>query len=127
MGIRFVKGKVAKITEKEDGNLVVRVENIDDGTIEEEEYDMVVLSIGLTPNSEVVKAFKNVEIELDPFGFIKPVSENTNPVLTNVKGVFVAGCAAGPKDIPDSVAEANAAAIQCIDYLYEVGAKVVVR
>ena len=125
MGIRFVKGKVAKITEKEDGNLIVRVENIDDGTIEEEEYDMVVLSIGLTPNSEVVKAFKNVEIELDAFGFVKPVSENTNPVLTSVRGVFVAGCAAGPKDIPDSVAEANAAAVQCIDYLYEVGAKVI--
>jgi len=45
MGIRFVKGKVAKIEEKENGNLIVKVENIDEGIIEEE-YDTLVLDIG---------------------------------------------------------------------------------
>lgn len=125
MGVEFVKGRVAEIDEKENGNLILKYEDFEEGVEKEDEYDMVVLSIGLRPNTEVVKAFKNVEIELDPFGFIKPVKENVNPILTNVKGVFSAGCSTGPKDIPDSVAEANAAAVECMDYLYEVGAKIV--
>lgn len=118
MGLRFVKGRVAKIDEKENSNLILRVENIDDGTIEEGEYDMVVLSVGLRPNTEIADVFKNVDIELDNLGFLKPSRESTNPVATSAKGVFIAGCTKGPKDIPDSVAEANAAA-QAMDYLYE--------
>ncbi len=124
MGIRFVKGKVAKIEETENNNLIVKVENFETGEIEEEEYDMVVLAIGLLANSDIVKVFKNVNIELDPYNFINQFDVNANPVLTNVKGVFVAGCASGPKDIPDAIVEADAAASQCIDYLYELGFKV---
>lgn len=123
MGIRFVKGKVAKIEETKNHNLVVKVENFETGKIEEEEYDMVVLAIGLLANSDVTKVFK-MEIELDPYNFINQVNVNVNPVLTNVKGVFVAGCASGPKDIPDAIVEADAAASQCIDYLYELGVKI---
>ena len=124
MGINFVKGKVAKIEETENHNLKVKVENFDTGEISEEEFDMVVLAIGLLANSEIVKVFKNVNVELDPYGFINQFDVNANPVLTNVKGVFVAGCASGPKDIPDAIVEADAAASQCIDYLYELGYKV---
>ncbi len=114
MGIRFVKGKVAKLEEKENGNIVVRVENFETGEIEEEEYDMVVLAIGLLANSDVLDMIEGVE--LDPFGFINQ-KKSASPAETNVSGVFVAGCAAGPKDIPDTIAEANAAASQCMAYI----------
>ncbi len=114
MGIRFVKGKVAKLEEKENGNIVVRVENFETGEIEEEEYDMVVLAIGLLANSDVLDIIEGVE--LDPFGFINQ-KKSASPAETNVSGVFVAGCAAGPKDIPDTIAEANAAASQCMAYI----------
>ncbi|MFP3945518.1 MAG: FAD-dependent oxidoreductase [Archaeoglobaceae archaeon] len=124
MGLMFKKGRVAKIEEKENHNLIIRSENIGEGTIEEDEYELVVLAIGLRPNSEIVNVFTNSEIEVDELGFFKPAKESTNPVVTKTKGVFVAGCASGPKDIPDTVAEANAAATQCIDYIYEVGAKI---
>ncbi|WP_202318496.1 FAD-dependent oxidoreductase [Archaeoglobus neptunius] len=114
MGIRFVKGRVAKLEEKENGDIAVRVENFETGEIEEEVYDMVVLSIGLLANPDVAEIVEG--LELDPFGFVMQ-QKSTNPVETNVSGVFVAGCAAGPKDIPDTIAEANAAASQCMAYL----------
>ncbi len=125
MGIMFVKGRVSRIDEMENGDLKLRVENMEDGSVIEAEHDLVILATGLISDPSIKDVFKNVDLQLDPYGFVNPVSENTNPVLTNVKGVFVAGCAAGPKDIPDSIVEADAAAAQCMDYLYEVGAKIV--
>ncbi len=114
MGIRFVKGKVARLDERENGNIVVRVENFETGEIEEEEYDMVVLAIGLLANPEIAEVLEG--LELDPFRFVTQ-RKSANPAETNISGVFVAGCAAGPKDIPDTIAEANAAASQCMAYL----------
>ena len=125
MGIMFVKGRVSRIDELENGDLKLRVENMEDGSVIDAEHDLVILATGLISDPSIKDVFKNVDLQLDPYGFVNPVSENTNPVLTNVKGVFVAGCAAGPKDIPDSIVEADAAAAQCMDYLYEVGAKIV--
>ncbi len=120
MGIRFVKGKVARIEEKEDGNLVVRAENFETGEIEEEEYDMVVLAVGLLPNPEIAEVFDG--LELDAYGFVSS-AKSTNPVTTNIDGVFVAGCAVGAKDIPDTIAEANAAAAQCMKYIISGGVR----
>ncbi len=127
MGVRFVKGRVAKIEEKEDGNLILKYEDIDNGgRLVEAEHDLVVLAVGLLPNNEeVVKIFKNEKLELDEYGWIKQVNENTNPTMTSIRGVFAAGCATGPKDIPDSIAEAAAAATQCASYLSEVRGKLI--
>ncbi len=114
MGIRFVKGKVAKLEERENGNIVVRVENFETGEIEEEEYDMVVLAIGLLANPDVAEVIDGLELDL--FSFVNQ-RKSASPAETNISGVFVAGCAAGPKDIPDTIAEANAAASQCMAYI----------
>ncbi len=92
----------------------MRVENFETGEIEEEEYDMVVLAIGLMANPEIAGVIEG--LELDPFSFVMQ-KKSANPAETNISGVFVAGCAAGPKDIPDTIAEANAAASQCMAYL----------
>jgi len=113
LGVRFVKGKVARI-ESRNGNPVVIVENFETGEIEEEEYDMVILSVGLLSNPEVAE---KLGVELDDYGFVEQSDINANPALTNVEGVFVAGTASGPMDIPDTVASADAAVAQCIAYI----------
>ncbi len=116
LGVNFVRGKVARI-ESRNGNPVVIVEDTETGDIMEEEYDMVVLSIGLLSNPECARI---LGVEVDDYGFVKQIEENSNPALTNVEGIFVAGTAACPKDIPDTIAEASAAAAQCMAYIKEV-------
>jgi heterodisulfide reductase subunit A-like polyferredoxin len=119
MGVNFVKGKVARIAEKEDrsGDLVLRFENIETGQVREVSHDLVVLSVGVLPNHEIVNAFKNATLELDEFSFIKQSDVLTNPARTTIEGVFVAGTAAGPMDIPDSILSAGCAASETASYL----------
>jgi len=117
MGIRFIKGRVAKIEELENGDLLVKYEDVTEGRLKEETFDLVVLAVGILPDPEIAKIFKNVKLELDDLGWIKQVDETGNPTATNIPGVFAAGCCIGPKDIPDSIVEANAAASQCAAYL----------
>ncbi len=121
MGVYFIKGRVAKIEQLENGDLVVHYEDIQDGgKLKTATHDLVVLAIGLLPESDIVKVFKNVKIETDEIGWIKSPNENTDPTRTSVDGVFAAGCITGPKDIPDSVAEASAAAARVAAYLRRV-------
>ncbi len=122
MGAMFVKGRVAKIEETENDDLVLWYEDIENGgRISKAVHDLVVLSVGLKPNSEIVEVFKGEVLERDELGWIRSRDENVNPVETSIKGVFAAGCVLGPKDIPDTVLEAGAAAAQVAAYLNEVG------
>lgn len=121
MGVFFIKGRAISIEELEDGSVKVRYEDMEDGgKIKEDTFDLVVLSVGLLPNNEIAKVFKNVKLELDPYGWINQPNITSNPVLTNIPGVFVAGTASGPKDIPDTIISASAAASQAMDYLSKV-------
>ena len=61
--------------------------------------------------------FKNSLLELDRFNFVKQIDELTSPALTSIEGVFVAGAASGPKDIPDSILSAGCAASEVSGYL----------
>lgn len=119
MGVSFVKGKIARIKEKEDnsGDLVLRFENIETGQVKEVTHDLVVLSVGVKPNNEIAKAFRNAPLELDDFSFIKQVDVLASPAKTSIEGVFVAGTAAGPMDIPDSILSAGCAASEVAAYL----------
>ncbi|MCB9000448.1 MAG: CoB--CoM heterodisulfide reductase iron-sulfur subunit A family protein [Bacteroidales bacterium] len=119
MGVNFIKGKVAKVTPKEDnsGNLILRYEDVATGKLKEVKHDLVVLSVGVLPNSGIVKTFTNQKLELDDQRFIKQVDELVSPSLTSIEGVFVAGTAAGPKDIPDSILSAGSAASEAASYI----------
>jgi heterodisulfide reductase subunit A-like polyferredoxin len=118
MGTSFVKGKIAKIEEKTDGNLLVRYEDIDnDGVVKEAEHDLVVLSLGLLPNPGAARIFPDENLLADDFMFVKQVDEDLSPGETSLEGVFVAGTASGPMDIPDSVLHAGAAAIQAAAHI----------
>ncbi|MFO7827855.1 MAG: FAD-dependent oxidoreductase [Bacteroidales bacterium] len=117
MGVQFVKGKVAKVEEVEDGNMVLRYEDILEGKVKEMKHDLVVLSTGALPNLDVKNMFAEKAIELDRFSFVKQVDELVSPAATNIEGVFVAGTASGPKDIPDTILSAGGAASEAASYL----------
>ncbi|MBN2430113.1 MAG: CoB--CoM heterodisulfide reductase iron-sulfur subunit A family protein [Acidobacteria bacterium] len=118
-GVNIVKGKVAKITEVENQDLLLRVERLDEGgRLEERRYDLVVLSQGLVPAWQGKGV---LDIELGDDGFFKSISPKISPVLTSAEGIFVAGVAAGPKDIPDAIVEAGAAAMEAAIHLEGIG------
>jgi len=118
MGVEFVKGKVARIHEGEGQNPVVRVELIDEGPrVVEREYDLVVLSVGMTPSYNPALIY-NVPIAATD-GFVAQPSANISPCLTHQPGIFVTGTAVGPMDIVDSIVMAGAAAAETAAHLHE--------
>jgi heterodisulfide reductase subunit A-like polyferredoxin len=118
MGATYVKGRVAKVTEKADGNLILRYEDIEHGgAIVEAEYDMVVLAIGVQPNREVERLFSGEIPALDGYDYVAEPNEDLEPGQTSVPGVFVAGTASGAKDIADSILHAGAAVAQVAAHL----------
>ncbi|OIP05740.1 MAG: 4Fe-4S ferredoxin [Bacteroidetes bacterium CG2_30_32_10] len=119
MGVNFVKGKIGKISEKENGNLILRYEDINENRVKEAEHDMVVLSVGVLPNQDATKLFKTDELKLDPYKFIHQVDSLLSPAKTSIDGVFVAGTASGPMDIPDSILFAGSASSEAISYLIQ--------
>ncbi len=118
MGANYVKGRVAKITEKDNGDLVLRYEDIENGGgIVEAEYDLVVLAVGVQPNSDAQALFPEGDLSLDEFHYVAEPDEDANPGQTSIPGVFVAGAASGAKDIADSILHAGAAVAQVAAYL----------
>jgi len=115
MGIEFVKAKVARITEDQDHNPIVRIERMEeDGRVEERMHDLLVLSLGMIPGCRP-EAFAPVDVAED--GFVQCPNPKIHPAWTREKGVFVAGTAAGPKDIVDTIVEAGSAAMEAANYL----------
>ena len=118
MGVRFVKGKVAQIDEKEDGNLILRYEDIDaGGAIRTAEHDLVVLSTGIIPNPDYTRFFEGKGLESDEMLYVDEPEEYRNPGKTSIEGVYVAGAATGPMDIPDTILHSGAAAAQAASYI----------
>jgi heterodisulfide reductase subunit A len=115
MGIEFVRGKVARITEDTMHNPVVRVELVDeDSQVIERPYDLVVLSVGMLPGINLGPTY-GVLPALD--GFATLPDPNISPAASERPGVFVAGTAAGPMDIVDSIMFAGAASAEAAAYL----------
>jgi len=117
--INYVKGRVAEITEDPNTkNLLIRAENIELGEPIEDEVDMVVLSSGLVP-AATNDLEKILPIKRGEDGFFVTANPKVDPVTTSVEGVFIAGVAEGPKDIPDAVTQASAAAMKASIFLKE--------
>ena len=120
MGIQFVKGKVATIAAGEDGKVRLRYESQEGGGgVSVDEHDLVVLALGKLPGWDPAQA---CSIATAPDGFIRTVAPKLAPTLTDTAGVFVAGAAAGPKDIVDTIVEAGAAAMEASRYLHSLEA-----
>jgi len=122
MGVYFVKGKVAQVSEKENGNLDVQYEDIEgEGGLKYMEHDLVVLSTGFSPNIDSLQMFKNGQLEIDSHAYIQEIDEDIDPGKTSIDGVFVAGAASAPRDIPDSILHAGAAVAQTAAYIERMG------
>lgn len=117
MGVEFIKGKVGKISENDNANLILRYEDIIEGKVKEAEHDMVVLSVGILPSQGISDTFENEKLELDPYNFINQSDVMASPAKTSIEGVFVSGTASGPMDIPDSILSGGAASAETTSYL----------
>jgi heterodisulfide reductase subunit A len=112
-GIFFIRGKGSEIY-RQDGRLIVEAEDTLLGTPVEIPVDMVVLGTGLTARRDSEKIAQVFGISRSADGFLMEAHPKLRPVATNVDGIFLAGCCQGPKDIPDTVAHASAAAAEAI-------------
>ncbi len=109
--INFVRSRISNVERDEEGQLLVTFVG-ENGTQNTLNYDMVVLSVGMNPNKENIKLFDNTGIKTDKYGFIW--SNEFNSPATSKEGVYACGVAAGPKDIPETVIEASAAAASAV-------------
>jgi heterodisulfide reductase subunit A len=112
-GVYFIRGKGSEIFKK-DGRLVVAAEDTMLGTPVEIPVDMVVLGTGLTARHDAEKVAQVLGISQSADRFFMEAHPKLRPVATNVDGIFLAGCCQAPKDIPDTVAQASAAAAEAI-------------
>ena len=117
MGVEFVRGKVAKITQDEHQNPVLRLEMTEEGgKVVERTHDLVVLSVGMLPSYNAEPIYR---ILAGDDGFVYVPEPNAAPCVTNREGIFVAGAAAGPMDIVDSIVMAGASAMESAAYIAE--------
>ncbi|MGE5258268.1 MAG: FAD-dependent oxidoreductase [Hyphomicrobiales bacterium] len=115
MGIEFVKAKVARLSQGENQQVAVRYEaQENEGGVQVRAHDLVVLSLGMVPEWNPAEG---CAVATSEDAFIRCVMPKTAPTVTSLEGVFVAGVAAGPKDIVDTIAEAGAAAMEASNYL----------
>jgi heterodisulfide reductase subunit A2 len=114
-GVHFVRGRVAEVTDvpetkEEKGRMVLRVEDTLAGAVRRIPVDMVVLSVGLEPRADSADVRRLFNISCASGGFFLERHPKLAPVNTATDGIFIAGACQGPKDIPDTVAQAAAAA-----------------
>lgn len=115
IGVNFIQGRPAEVIEDtETQNLILRVEDPHIGALLRLEVDLVVLSCATVPSEGTEHLAELLRVNLDENGFFKEVHPKLRPVETNVRGIYVCGSAQGPKDIPDSIVQAKAAA-SCAD------------
>lgn len=109
-GIEFLRGRPAEIIENDDLTLTVRAEDTLLGKITEYTYDLVVLSVGLEPPAGSNELRQTLGLSRTSDGFYMEAHPKLRPVDTLTDGVYIAGVAQGPKDIPDAVAQGSGAA-----------------
>ena len=113
--VRFIRSYVSIGKEnRENKNVSIRYSTFEAG-VKEEEFEMVVLSVGLNPPADVQNLARTFDIELTSHGFCK--TNPVNPIETTRPGVFVSGAFQGPMDIPESVVTASGADALCSQLL----------
>jgi len=118
-GVKFIRGKVAKVTdraltEEEQGKLTVCVADAILGGLIRVPVDMVILCIALEPRADSDQVARLFNIGKSRDGFFLERHPKLDPIATLTDGVYVVGCCQGPKDIPDTVAQASAGAARIL-------------
>ncbi len=114
-GVHVIRGKAAEVEAARgamagQGSMVVRCEDTLVGRYREIPVDMVILCTALEPQADADRVKKLFSISMSPDGFFLERHPKLDPVSTFTDGIYIAGCCQGPKDIPDTVAQASAAA-----------------
>ncbi|MEW6032371.1 MAG: CoB--CoM heterodisulfide reductase iron-sulfur subunit A family protein [Bacillota bacterium] len=107
-GVQFIRGRPSKIYQKGD-KLIVKAEDTLLGRPVEAEVEMVVLAPAMVPKRDAARTAQTLGVSYDGFGFLNEAHPKLRPVETNTAGIYLAGVCQGPKDIPDTVAQASAA------------------
>ncbi|MBM4142777.1 MAG: CoB--CoM heterodisulfide reductase iron-sulfur subunit A family protein [Lentisphaerae bacterium] len=105
-GVRFARARVSDVNAA-DGRLRVRYSPAE-GSVAADDFDMVVLSSGLEPPARIRQLVRTLGVRVEANGFVW--TDPARPLETSRRGVYVAGAASGPKDIPETVTQASAAA-----------------
>ncbi|MCX9011457.1 MAG: CoB-CoM heterodisulfide reductase HdrA2 [Candidatus Methanoperedens sp.] len=117
MGISFVRGRVAEVEESE-GKTVLHYEDTISAETCHEPYDLVVLAVGMEANSSAEPLGRMLNLSTRPDRFFQSAHPKMRPVQTHTKGVFIAGCASGAKEIQVSIEQGSAAAAKAESLLH---------
>lgn len=110
-GVEYIRGRPGEIRRDPiTKNLMVWYEDTEKSVAAEKEVDLVILCSNMEARPENIDLAEKLGLELDEWGFFQPLDEITNPIETDKPGIFICGCCHGPRDIPESVAEASGTA-----------------
>ena len=116
-GVNYIKGQVGKVAPQPDGQLLVQGVDLLDNKQILVEADMVVLATAIEPDSSVRSIATMLTASIDTNNFLTEAHPKLRPVESPTAGVFLSGVCQGPKDIPETVAQAGAAAIKAVGLL----------
>ena len=116
-GVNYIKGQVGKVAPQPDGSLLVHGVDLLDQKQILKKADMVVLATAIEPNPDVRKIATMLTASIDTNNFLTEAHPKLRPVESPTAGVFLSGVCQGPKDIPETVAQAGAAAVKVIGLL----------
>ena len=116
-GVHYIKGQVGKVTPRSDGKLVVQGSDLIAGEQLKIEADMVVLAAAIKPDDSARSVATMLTASMDTNDFFTEAHAKLRPVESPTSGVFLSGACQGPKDIPETVAQASAAAAKVIGLL----------
>jgi heterodisulfide reductase subunit A len=119
-GVRYINSD-ATVQENADAHNPIVVFDVG-GRQQSEEFDMVVLATTLIPRKETLELAKILGLKADEFGFLESSDRILNLGRTSIPGIFLAGYAAGPADIPESVAQGSSAAAKAVEAIAQAGA-----
>ncbi|MDD5144268.1 CoB--CoM heterodisulfide reductase iron-sulfur subunit A family protein [Methanoregula sp.] len=113
LGIRFLRGMPSDVlADGKESGMILQVENSETGEVQVLHPDLVILSIGIRPAEAGPALAEKLGITCEENGFIRPVNDAVDTITTLRPGIYVAGTATAPRDIPDSVASGQAAAMR---------------
>ena len=116
-GVNYIKGQVGKVAPQPDGSLLVHGVDLLENKQILKKADMVVLATAIEPNADVRKIATMLTASIDTNNFLAEAHPKLRPVESPTAGVFLSGVCQGPKDIPETVAQAGAAAVKVIGLL----------
>ena len=116
-GVHFIRGRVSEVSENIDGKVVVKAEDTLSGKPVKVTLDLLVLMAGIVCNQKVGQLTSMIPVPTDSDGFLKSKDNVLSIIESDSRGIFLAGAATGAKTVPETVAEARAAALAIHNYL----------